>query len=629
MKKRRWLAVWLAMAVLLSGCGKSGTDETEEKKSETAEETVLNADLFTDRDFEVGYDESTSTVITFAEDQVQCDSQNIEIKENTVRIKKEGTYILRGNWTDGMVIVDAGKKEKVQIVLDGVSINSKTSAPIYILQADKVFLTMAENTENSLSNGGTFTAIDDNNIDAVIFSKDDLTLNGNGTLTIASPAGHGIVGKDEVTITGGTYEITSASHGIVGKDNVCLTNASVTIAAGKDGIHSENKDDSSLGFVYIQNGTYEITAEGDGISAGANLRIEDGTFSILTGGGSENAAKKSSDDWGNFGGGPGMGNPGMGGNDPGRGNDPGSRPDGKEPDGKGTDASIPNDGLNMVSADMEQLDNTEEESTSIKGIKAATNLAIDGGTFTIDSADDGVHSNGNLTVKGGNLTIKTGDDGFHADETLTIQDGTILITESYEGIEGLHVKIEGGDITLTATDDGVNAAGGTDSSEADGLRGGDQFGGPGQKEMGSSSSNGTICISGGNLHITASGDGMDANGTLEISGGMIVVSGPNQGDTATLDYDISGVITGGTFIGTGASGMAQSFSESKQGVIAVNAGNQEKGTKITLKDKSGTILMEHEAELDFSVVILSSPELVSGETYTITVGTASGEMEAS
>lgn len=626
MKKGRWLALWLAMAVLLSGCGKSGTDETETKKSETEQgkETVLNADLFTERDFEVGYDESTSTVITFAEEKVQCDSQNIEIEENTVKIKKEGTYILRGTWTDGMVVVDAGKKEKVQLVLDGVSIHSETSAPIYILQADKVFLTMAENSENSLSNGGTFTAIDDNNIDAVIFSKDDLTLNGNGALTITSPAGHGIVGKDEVTITGGTYVITSASHGIAGKDNVCLTNASVTIAAGKDGIHSENKDDSLLGFVYIQNGTYEITAEGDGISAGANLRIEDGTFAILTGGGSENAAKKSSDDWGNFGGGHGMGGPGMGGNDPGRGNNPGSRPE-----EKGTDASLPNGGLKTTSADMEPLESTEEESTSIKGIKAATNLTIDGGTFTIDSADDGVHSNGNLTVNGGNLTIKTGDDGFHADETLTIQDGTILITESYEGIEGLHVKIEGGDITLTASDDGVNAAGGTDSSEADGMRGGDQFGGPGQKEMGSSSSDGSICISGGNLHITASGDGMDANGTLEISGGTIVISGPNQGDTSTLDYDITGVITGGTFIGTGASGMAQTFSDSKQGVIAVNAGNQEKGTKITLKDESGKILMEHEAELDFSVVILSSPELISGETYTITVGTASGELEAS
>lgn len=626
MKKCRWLAVWLAMAVLLSGCGKSETDESETKKNETeqAEETVLNAELFTERDFEVGYDEGTSTVITFVKEKVQCDSQNIEIKENTVKIKKEGTYILRGTWTDGMVVVDAGKKEKVQLVLDGVSIHSETSAPIYILQADKVFLTMAENSENRLSNGGTFTAIDDNNIDAVIFSKDDLTLNGNGSLTIASPAGHGIVGKDEVTITGGTYEITSASHGIAGKDNVCLTNASVTIAAGKDGIHSENKDNSSLGFVYIQSGIYEITAEGDGISAGANLRIQDGTFTILTGGGSENAAKKSSDDWGNFGGGHGMGGLGMGGNDPGRGKDPGSRPD-----EKGTDVFMPDGGLKTDSGDVKQLEDAEEESTSIKGIKAETNLTIDGGTFTIDSADDGIHSNGSLMIKGGDFAIKTGDDGFHADETLTIQDGTILITESYEGLEGLHVKIEGGDINLTASDDGVNAAGGTDSSEADGMRGGDRFGGPGQKEMGSSSSNGSICISGGNLHIIASGDGMDANGTLEISGGTIVISGPNWGDTSTLDYDISGVITGGTFIGTGASGMAQTFSDSKQGVIAVNAGNQGKDTKITVKDASGKILMEHEAELDFSVVILSSPELISGEIYTITVGTASGELEAS
>ena len=145
----------------------------------------------------------------------------------------------------------------------------------------------------------------------------------------------------------------------------------------------------------------------------------------------------------------------------------------------------------------------------------------------------------------------------------------------------------------------------------------------------SSSSNGSIVISGGNLYIKASGDGIDANGTLLISGGYTVVVGPTQGDTATLDYDISATITGGTFIGTGASGMAQTFSNSVQGVIAVGVGNQSSGTAITLKDQNGNLLLSYTPELSFSVVILSSPEIVSGERYTITVGSASGEFEAS
>ena len=126
-----------------------------------------------------------------------------------------------------------------------------------------------------------------------------------------------------------------------------------------------------------------------------------------------------------------------------------------------------------------------------------------------------------------------------------------------------------------------------------------------------------------------SGDGMDANGTLEISGGHITVVGPTQGDTATLDYDISATITGGTFIGTGASGMAQTFSDSRQGVVALSVGNRSAGTQIVLKDAKGNVLITHEPELNFAVVILSSPELIKGETYTIMIGSDSGEFEAS
>ena len=150
------------------------------------------------------------------------------------------------------------------------------------------------------------------------------------------------------------------------------------------------------------------------------------------------------------------------------------------------------------------------------------------------------------------------------------------------------------------------------------------FGGRG----GMASSDGSIAISGGTLNINASGDGIDANGTLTISGGYTVVSGPTQGDTATLDYDISGTITGGTFIGTGASGMAQTFSDSQQGVISVSLGNQSAGTAISLTDQNGGTIITYTPELSFQVVILSSPQIVSGEQYTITVGSVSSQVEA-
>ena len=266
---------------------------------------------------------------------------------------------------------------------------------------------------------------------------------------------------------------------------------------------------------------------------------------------------------------------------------------------------------------------TTEDTVSMKGLKATNSLLISGGNFTINSADDSVHSDISVIINGGTFIIASGDDAIHAEDTLTVTAGKIDISESYEGLEALHIDVQGGDIKLKASDDGLNAAGGTDQSGTNGGRDGMFGGGMGGGKPGgmgghggmSSNSNGSIKVSGGNLYINSSGDGMDANGTLEISGGYTVVVGPTQGDTATLDYDKSATITGGTFIGTGAQGMAQTFSDSKQGVVAISVGNQSAGTKILLKDKSGSTIIEHTPELNFAVVILSSPDIKKRNLY--------------
>lgn len=600
--KRSILSLLLVLLFLLAGC-----DELTAIPTSPAGDTVPGAmeptaapvdtdfatddsEMFTNRDLKGDYDEADAIVIQFNGDSVSASSNAVSVSGTTVTLTGEGTYILCGTLNDGMVIINAGESDKLQIVLSGVSMTSAASAPIYIREADKVFITLAEGTENSLTNGGSFTAIDENNIDGALFSKQDLTLNGSGSLTVTSPAGHGIVCKDDLVITGGSYTIHSASHGIDANDSVRMCAGSLTVDAGKDAIHAENSDDATLGFVYISGGALTLEAEGDGISAEAYAQFTDGTFQILSGGGSVNASKTHSDSYGDFMGG-GMGG-GMGG-----------RP--RSSSSASTDSG--------------------SESTSMKAIKATGSLLFSGGEYTIDSADDAIHANGSVTVNGGTFQIQTGDDGFHADETLSITAGTIRITESYEGLEALNIAVSGGDINLTATDDGLNAAGGTDSSGMGGMRpGGDRFGGM------SSSSNGSIVISGGSLYVKASGDGLDANGYLLISGGYTVVVGPTQGDTATLDYDVSGTITGGTFIGTGASGMAQTFSSSEQGVIAVSVGGTcAAETQITLTDKDGNTIISYAPELDFGVVILSSPDITKGETYTIAVGDTSCEFEAS
>lgn len=671
MKRKRLTALLLAaLLISLTGCqsagGSGGSDGKASGDGETADtsdasggssssdsssEAALpqtDEDMFTDRDMDADYDESSSVRIELNGTSISASSDSVDISGTTITITEEACYIITGTLDDGMIIVDAPDTAKLQLVFDGVDITSGTSAPLYILEADKVFVTLADGTENTLSNGGTFTAIDDNNIDSVIFSKQDLTLNGSGSLTVTSPAGHGIVSKDDLVITGGSYEITAASHGLQANDSVRITgDTSLVVDAGKDGIHAENDEDTSLGFVYISDGTFDIASEGDGISAGAWLQIGDGTFSILAGGGSANSTKESSDDWGSFGGGgaPGGGRPGDAeGTAPGSGGgrSGGDCTGGKQTDGEQTSgqqlsmsASAADETYTKEmttesdSSSAETSDNTSEDSsTSMKGMKSQSDMLITGGSITIDSADDSVHSNASITVNGGTFDIAAGDDAFHADDTLTVTDGTINISESYEGLEALHVDVQGGDITLTASDDGLNAAGGTDSSGTEGGRDGMFGGGPGGGGGMSSTSDGTITISGGNLYINASGDGIDANGSLTISGGYTVVVGPTQGDTSTLDYDTEAVITGGTFIGTGASGMAQTFSSSEQGVVAVSVGTQEAGTEVSLSDADGNVLISCTPELSYAVVILSSPDLVSGETYTLTAGSASGDVEA-
>lgn len=630
------------------------TADTEETSQSVSAEEQTDEDMFTDRDYEEDYQEEDCVSVTLSGTTPSSGSDSVEISEDTITITEEGTYLISGTLSDGMIIVNAPDTAKVRLIFEGVEINSETSAPLYILEADKVFLTLAEGSENTLSNSGTYTAIDDSNIDSVIYSKQDLTLNGTGTLTISSPGGHGIVSNDDLAITDGTYNITAASHGLKANDSIRITGGSqLTVTAGKDGIHAENDEDPSLGFVYISDGTIAVEAEGDGISAGSYMQIAAGTFQIQAGGGSENGTKESSDSWGEFrgGGGPGGGSP-AGKGQGGEGQAPG-RTGGRSESGEAGSSEIaspakPSVSVENLSAESLSTESSttesstaensdpaedssadgsksteEESSTSMKGVKAAGNLLISGGSFTIDSADDSIHSNSSITIKDGVFEIASGDDAVHADENLTVAAGTMNISESYEGLEALHLEIQGGDITLTASDDGLNAVGGADSSGTQGGRDGMFGGGPG-----SSSSDGTILITGGTLNITASGDGIDANGSLEITGGYTVVAGPTQGDTSSLDYDTTARITGGTFIGTGASGMAQTFSDAQQGVISVSVGEQSAGTEVTLTDSSGNVILDVTPDLSFAVVILSSPDLVSGESYTLTVGTASEEVEA-
>lgn len=257
---------------------------------------------------------------------------------------------------------------------------------------------------------------------------------------------------------------------------------------------------------------------------------------------------------------------------------------------------------------------TEESTNSMKGLKAETNLVLNGGTYNIDSCDDSIHSNKDITITDGTYSIKSGDDAIHAEETTKITNGNINVTKSYEGIEGLDIELKGGKITIVADDDGINAAGGNDDSGT--VEPFENKGGMNE------ATNGSITISGGTIDINASGDGIDANGNLTVTGGTTYVSGSENGGNSALDYSGDAKITGGTFVAVGMSEMSQNFGdESTQGVIMINKDNtQKKGAKISLKDSNGEELVSYTSKKSFNSVLVSCKGIEKGSSYTLSIG---------
>lgn len=837
-------AVIMAMSVTACSTVKnSGTEITADQTSAgLADGTTVNGiysydDMFTERDLDVGYDESSAVKINLADDsttvtvgddteadaseadetkaddsetdgtkdggaetdetkadesvtdgtkadesvtnETETASSGVSISGNIITITKEGTYVFSGALSEGQIVVDADSA-KVQLVLDNADITCASSAAIYVKNADKTFITLAEGSENILMNTAEYEAIDDNNIDAVIFSKDDLTLNGKGTLTINSEYGHGIVSKDDLKLVGGTCNITAKTHALSGKDSVRIAAGTYNLTSGKDGIHSENADDDEKGFVYIASGDFTIESTGDGIDASYVVQIDDGDFDITAGGGAENATKTNNDmpgggTGGNMGGGapggvaqdgeapsgdkPSGGKPSgdkpsgdkpsgdatsedtSGGNLKGgdgsdesvsgsasgkqTGQTPPDRPDGdsfdgSRPDEKASDntggqtAQTPPDKSGKDTSDGQQSDknsqskdiadnttassapsdtgsetasstssdtdseaasstSSDTDSTSTKGIKSDGALYVNGGTFTINSADDAFHSNSDVTINDGTYTISSGDDGMHADSALLVNGGTITVTESYEGLEGLNITINDGKIDIAASDDGMNAAGGNDQSGFGGM-GGDGFKGmqaPDAAQKSDDTSENTqksddssdtaqttgsitvaaqksdstsdtaqdtdatsedemwMVINGGYVHVLAGGDGLDSNGDLTINGGEVYVDGPSDNGNSAIDYceKSSFYINGGTVVAVGSSGMAEDVSsESKQQAAFVKLDSQADAGDVILKDADGNEIISYTAQKKYDCVIISTAALQAGQTYTLSASGSESEV---
>ena len=587
MKSRKVLLAIIMAAVLMTGCSNvtqtqaasttSGTELATLKTSEEASE-----ELFSSRDMEVGYDESECVKISLKGTSGSCDSDTVNITDGTITITEEGTYILSGTMTEGMIIVDAEDTDKIQLVLDNANITCATSAAIYVKNADKVFITTSVGSENTLTNGGEYEAIDDNNIDGVIFSKADLTLNGQGTLNIKANAGHGIVSKDDLVLTSGTYQINAEKHGLQGKDCLSIADGTYTIECGEDGLHTGGNLD-------IVNGTFQIKSGDDGMHADAALTIYNGkiditesyegiegkTIDIIDG----DISVVSSDD-------------------------------GLNATVESTDTADASG--NATSGNMDTADASGNATVGSTDAADASGNATVGSTDAADASGNKTSMKGQKPADGQTPPAKPeGADGQTQPEKPEGADGQTPPTKPEE-VDGQAQpeKPEGVD-----GDSGNGGPGNGDNPMENG-------GAPGQAEEGV-----YLRIAGGTLYVNASGDGLDSNGNLYITGGEVYVSGPTNDGNSAIDYDGNASITGGILVAAGSSGMAQNLGEdSTQGAMMIGVDSGEAGSTITLEDSEGNELVSWQPDKVYTCVIISTPEIEKGSTYTLKTGDAEKEV---
>ena len=391
------------------------------------------------------FNEAESTIIEFTED-----------KQNNVSITKGGTYTLTGKNDNSSITIDT--EEEVILILNNLELTNQTGPAITVENAKQVVITLKDDTTNKLSDGKNTNQEND----ATIFSKDNLTINGNGTLEINTTFENGIKCNDELKILSGNIEINANTNGIIGKDSITIKSGNITITSGQDGIKSDN-DEEEKGNIIIEDANIKINSKNDGIQAQNNLTINNGTFNITT--------------------------------------------------SNGASELIPKQGWETT---------TEEESA--KSLKAGTTLTINNGTFTLDSKDDAIHSNGNTIINNGTYTIKSSEDGIHADSLVEINNGTINITAS-EGIEATYVKINKGNITIEASDDGINAGAKTkDYTPTIEINEGNIIIKMTSGDTDGIDSNGNIYINGGTIDITGNSP-FDYDLEAKYTGGKIIVNG--------------------------------------------------------------------------------------------------------
>lgn len=542
------------------------SEEIQEENGSQITDAVILPE-YDEEDLGDSYDELETTTIQLNGSSVTYEGNGVVVDDSLVTITSGGAYLISGVLDDGQIIVDTQDEEIVRLILDGVNITTATSAPIYVRNAKKTIITLADSSDNWVTDGTTYILEDGDEPSAAIFSNDDLTINGSGSLTVFANNNDGIDSDDDLIISGATITVTAVNDGIKGRDSLTVKDGYIIIDAGGDGMQANNDVDEGEGNIIIEGGNFDISADNDGIQAENALLISDGTFRIVTGSGS---AEADLDDLVN----------------------------GQRFDQRNNDSNAL-----LISA---------------KGLKAGVDLRILGGIFELDTLDDSIHSNGVIQINGGSFLISSGDDGLHADSQLEINDGILDISLCYEGIESAVITINDGTIHVTALDDGLNAASNSDVEELE----------PGTNRPMNTGEN-QLEINGGYIFVDSGGDGVDVNGDLTVNDGILLVNGgPSTVPDGAFDF-VNFNINGGFILGVGSAAMAEAASQtSTQNSVLYNFESSLQANEIVhLESPSGDEILTYASNKEIQSILFSSPEIMDEETYLIyTGGSASGEI---
>ena len=572
MRKKATLAVSIAVALVLAGCGTAddavGSDEVATGNAgvvaaaETASDsstsqseagattTDENADAHGSAD-DYTYDQSDVVEISLGA-TISAASSSVSVDGTTATITSAGTYNITGTLSDGQLIVDAGDSAVVQLILDNADITNTDGAAIAVMSAETAVVILADGSSNTLTDGAAYVLAEgEDEPNATLFSKADLSIGGTGSLTVSANYNDGIASKDGLVIDGGDITVVAVDDAIRGKDYVVVNGGTLDLTAGGDGIKSDNDEDPERGYVLVANGVIDVTSGDDGVQAATDALITGGTLTISA-------------------------------------------------------------GASGVSEDA-------------RGVQGDVMVVVGGGTIIVDAVDDAIHSNSTVTIDGGDLTLATGDDAIHGDYVVTIDGGSIVITEAFEGIESEVITINDGFIDITSSDDGLNVASADATATTNNARGG----GPGAG-VDEAVGDYYLYINGGTIVITVTGDlaeqgdGIDANGHVEMSGGVVVVSGPTDTRNSAVDYSGgSFVMTGGTFIGTNINGRNSEgvgLSSTQASIYVTSGSVYEAGTLVHIQTIDGESLVTFQPVNQFDVIVFSSPDLEEGEAYEIYFG---------